>query len=61
MACGKIRESNVRSLLSATRVREVHANLQSPLNSEQQGSVEKASTLESETVARFLAAVAREI
>jgi copper homeostasis protein len=62
MACGKIRESNVRSLLSATGVREVHANLQSPLNSEQRGSsVEKAATVESETVARFLAAVVRKI
>jgi copper homeostasis protein len=62
MACGKIRESNVRSLLSATGVREVHANLQSPLNSEQRGSaVEKAATVESETVARFLVAVARKI
>src|SRR5579864_4726719 len=62
MACGKIRESNVRSLLSATGVREVHANLQSPLNPEQRGSsMEAASTVESETVARFLAAVARKI
>jgi copper homeostasis protein len=62
IACGKIRESNVRALLSATGVREVHANLQSPLNSDQPGShAEATSTLESETVARFLAAVAQKI
>jgi copper homeostasis protein len=62
MACGKIRESNVRALLSATEVREVHANLQSPLNSNQRGSsMEATSTLEKETVARFLAAAAQKI
>jgi copper homeostasis protein len=59
MACGKIRENNVRTLLSATGVREVHANLQSPLNSERGRSPADrgSAVVESETVARFVAAL----
>lgn len=65
MACGKIRENNVRSLLAATRVREVHANLQSPEDSHPQQAealTGKANTaVERETVARFLAAAGQTI
>ena len=66
MACGAIREKNVRQILESTAVREVHANLQSPapnLTSESGrisasfvgGAIERPE-LRPDTVASFLAA-----
>jgi copper homeostasis protein len=67
MACGRIREGNVRGILEATGVSEVHANLYSPVPSLMRvrdprsagaGGHQRAEVLP-ETVAKFLEAASK--
>ena len=53
LACGTIREANVRKIVEATGVREVHASL---LSRSTEGLSHVQPTLQPETVARFLQA-----
>jgi copper homeostasis protein len=53
LACGTIRDSNVRKIVDATGVREVHASL---LRRSVQGEALEQQILQPETVACFLAA-----
>jgi copper homeostasis protein CutC len=53
LACGTIRETNVRKIVEATGVREVHASL---LRRSIEGQAIAQPALQPETVARFLEA-----